>query len=428
MIIKIKNEYCDRQINLNNVDFQDQIFNGLIDSHGHIMWQGMKNLGLDLQDCKSSNEVYNKCIEHNYQNSKNWIIGRGWNNEIWNSNDQLSIKELDKRFNQKPVFLKRVDGHSAIINSKALEMAGINADTINPDGGKILKDDAGKPNGFLIDNALDLIEDIIPTHSQDELQEFILSGIDLLASFGINHTCDMDVHLEWLDIFIKLATENKLKIQVDQYYRGFDNKWIELGLKPIKINNLSIKGLKFFADGAIGSRGARLIDDYSDDPGNKGLLLISEKELYLKAKQACNVGFEVSTHAIGDAANRMVLDVYEKLRNDGFNNILRIEHAQIVNPIDLPRFKELNIEAHIQPIHCISDDKMAEKRLGERVNHSYPWKSLIEDGVNVYGGSDYPIESCDPLLGLKSLLSPKIKWQEKEIPAIKDAFKIYLKY
>lgn len=429
MTIKIKNEFCERSIEIDNGSDEVIESKGFIDSHGHIMWLGMKNLGLDLEDTTSANEVLEKTKVFQIENPDlDWIEGRGWNNELWKNNEKVSLADIDRFFPDSPVFLKRVDGHAGWANSKALKLAKIDKNTPNPDGGFIIKDDNGKPTGLLIDNAMELVNKVIPRPSKDQLKIYILNSIDDLAKNGVIHTCDMDVQVEWYEAFRELAEENKLKIKIDQYYRGFDGNWQEKGLKPHRINNLNVCGVKFFADGALGSRGAALLDDYSDDPGNKGLFLIEKEELYKKSKEAAKEGFEIATHSIGDAANRMVLDVYERLRNDGIKNKLRIEHAQIVHPSDLNRFIELDIEAHIQPSFCTSDEKMAEKRLGDRVSYSYAWRHLIESGAKVFGGSDYPIESHNPLDGLESLLEPNIKWQEDKIPALKDALKIYEDY
>lgn len=426
MIIKIQNEFCDRSIEID--DGSDELIEskGFIDSHGHIMWLGMKLLGLDLEGTKSADEVLEKTKAFQRSNPDLfWIEGRGWNNEFWQNDEKVTLKKIDRYFPNNPVFLKRVDGHAGWANSKALKLARIDKNTPNPKGGLIQKNADGNLTGLLIDNAMELLNEVIPLEPKEQLKKYILAGIDELASKGVIYTGDMDVHLEWLDAFTELAEDNRIKIKIDQYYRGFDGGWQEKRLKPKQINNLNIIGVKYFADGAIGSRGAAMLEDYSDDPGNKGLFLISEEDLYKKALEASKVGFEIATHAIGDAANRMVLNIYEKLRKAGVENILRIEHAQIVHPNDINRFKELKVEAHIQPTHCISDEKMAESRIGDRVKYSYPWKSLTSLGVDVFGGSDYPIESHDPLLSIKYLSDPKIKWQESEKLATSEAIKIY---
>ena len=192
-----------------------------------------------------------------------------------------------------------------------------------------------------------------------------------------------------------------------------------------KLRNFEIKGLKFYADGALGSRGALLIDGYSDDNGNSGISLIQDSDLFRIAEIGTNIGFEIATHAIGDLANRIVLDTYGKLRSQGVNVPLRIEHSQMVHPNDILKFKEYNVTASIQPIHCISDEKMAESRIGERISYAYPWASLVQNGVNVIGGSDFPIESLDPLLGIQALVNPAIDWQESEKVCLDTALTIY---
>lgn len=423
MKLSINNKFTKRSIelDLNNENIEVK---GLRDSHCHLVWLGIQELGLNLENCQSFEQLINKCIDYSKTNQNTWLIGRGWNDEKWNCNINY-IKELDKYFPNIPVYLKRIDGHAAIVNSKTLQLCNIDKTTPNPEGGKILKDKDGNLTGYLVDNAMELVNDKSPNYSDDELINYIFKAQEICLSYGLYEVHDMDVHLEWLPIFEYLANENKFDLKIKSYIRGFDGKFLEKSIKPHKINNLNISGIKFYSDGAIGSRGAALIEDYSDEPGNKGIFLVNEKDFFEIAKNGASIGFEIGTHAIGDMANRFTLNVYEKLRNLGIKVPLRVEHSQMVHPEDLIRYKEFKIDSAIQPIHCISDEKMAEKRLGDRVSYSYPWKSLFDLGINISGGSDFPIESPDPLLGIKALVSPNISWQEKEKVDIDTALKIY---
>lgn len=423
MKLSINNKFANRSIelDLNNENIEVK---GLRDSHCHLVWLGIQELGLNLENCQTFEQLISKSVNYSQTNQNTWLIGRGWNDETWESNIKY-IKELDKYFPNIPVYLKRIDGHAAIVNSKTLQLCNISKSTSNPEGGKILKDKEGNLTGYLVDNAMELVNDKTPNYSDDELINYILKAQEICLNFGLYEVHDMDVHLEWLPIFEYLANENKFDLKVKSYIRGFDRKFLENSIKPHKINNLNISGIKFYSDGAIGSRGAALIEDYSDEPGNKGIFLVDENDFFEIAKNGASIGFEIGTHAIGDMANRFTLNVYEKLRGLGINVPLRIEHSQMVHPDDLIRYKELKIDSAIQPIHCISDEKMAEKRLGNRVSYSYPWKSLYDLGINISGGSDFPIESPDPLLGIKALVSPNISWQEKEKVDIETALKIY---
>ncbi len=425
MILTIKNKFIDRICEIYDGTDEELTVSGFRDSHCHLMWLGMKIKGLDLEGSKSPMEVINLCLEYQKKNNSNWIVGRGWNNEDWDISDLPTAELLDVYFPDNPVCLKRIDGHAVWLNSKALEIADINSESKDPDGGKIIKYDDGKPNGILVDNAIDLVEVKISDASDDELINYILSAQDECLNYGLLEVHDMDVHLDWLPIFDFLAKENKLKLNIKSYIRGFDSEFIKLGIKPYRINNLEIVGLKFFADGAIGSRGAKLLEDYSDEPENDGIYLIDKNDFIRLSLEGAKLGFEIATHAIGDAANRFVLDVYEELRTQNVDVPLRIEHCQMVHPDDLLRFKKLKIHAAIQPIHCISDRFMAFKRLGARVSYSYPWSSLFELGIKVSGGSDFPIESPDPILGINAFVKNDIIWQQREILSVKNAFDIY---
>lgn len=385
---------------------------GLVDSHAHIWGLGMLLYDPNFVGVTSAE----KCVEiaKTYKpNRGNWYFGRGWNNELWNNNNFPDKKLLDIVFPDNPVFFWRIDGHAAWVNSKALEMAEIYRFTKDPDGGQILRDDCGNPNGILVDNAATQVEKIIPYYAKDRLKLMIKGALAECREAGITGVHDMDVNPIQIEVFKELDDAGELELYVTSYLSGQNDDYIEAGYtKPYQGIKYRTKGIKFFADGALGSRGAGLLEPYSDMPSSNGLLLMGEDELYSKAKKAIEYGFDVATHAIGDAATRLVLNVYDKLRKENIasdDTILRIEHAQTVHPDDLKRFADLNIQAAVQPIHCTSDAEMALERLGEArcKSSAYPWKSLLELGVNISGSSDFPIEPFDPFIGIKSFVERK---------------------
>lgn len=408
LIIKNTNNYdvISEEILSYNSDFY--FLKGLVDSHCHIFGLGVKLLELNLENCKSIEDCLELCeIEikkNNLRNSESdnikWLIGRGWNQENWENQQLPNKRNLDK-FDGIAVYLTRIDGHSAWVNSKALELAKITNQTKSPYGGEILIDKE-ETTGILIDNAMYLVKSILPKYTDEQIEKYILTAIDNMVENGLVGAHDMDVSPNILKIFQKLEIENKLKLKVNSYVSAQNDEW---KLANVAINKyyskLNICGLKFYSDGALGSRGAYLVEDYSDAP-TKGLLLLEEEDFLQKIKQGAKLGWQIVTHAIGDAANKFVLDVYGRFREEtqDYNTILRIEHCQIIQPEDLHKFNKYKIFGTIQPIFCKSDFDMAQKRLGERVAFSYPWKSLLNINILVGGSSDFPIESSNPFISI----------------------------
>jgi predicted amidohydrolase YtcJ len=376
---------------------------GLVDSHCHLYGLGEKISGLRLYDAKSAGECIERAILHNKKRG-DWIIGMGWNQELWNNPVFPDASMLDEAFPDTPVYLSRADGHAAWVNSEAMRRCGIHENTPQPEGGAILMNH-GRPMGILIDNAMNLVNSFIPGLDDQGKKDRILSAAMECIRMGITEIHDMDVHPILLPLFLEMAESGTLPIRVQSYVRAQNNEWLSYGCLPAIGEFMRITGLKFFADGALGSRGAALLEPYSDAPNTKGLFLINHNDLFEKAKLGLENGWSIATHAIGDAANRMVLDVYQQLRMEGHADedaLLRIEHAQIVHPSDRERFRKYNVIAAVQPVHCISDAAtMAMARLGaERSAYAYPWRSLRHYGLGLAGGSDFPIESGNPLLGI----------------------------
>jgi predicted amidohydrolase YtcJ len=398
------------------IDIDDAwLYPGFVDAHGHIITLGWQLNSLNLNDCCSAAECVAKALEYKERRGM-WLVGRGWNHENWQKKVYPRKEILDNAFADIPVSFSRVDGHALWVNSLALKLTAIDSDTLNPLGGAVLRSKNGEPNGILIDNAMSLISDLLPPYTEEEIEEFILAANNELLRYGITEVHDMDVKPSYLPVFKRLDQEGRLEIRIQAFVQGQNDEWKEMNIKPYHGNMFHVIGVKFYVDGALGSHGAAMTEPYSDMPDSKGLLLLDEESLYSKASAAIKDGFFIATHAIGDEANRMVINVYERLRNDKIAkeyDILRIEHAQILHREDLLRLTINRIYASMQPVHCLSDAPMARKRIGGRVKDSYLWKSLMSADTVVTGGSDFPIESHNPVSGLDAFIH-RIPFGEKK--------------
>ncbi len=387
---------------------QSYVIPGITDSHCHLWGLGMMNTVLNFTDCLSESDCLDKSLSEPFYRGE-WIFGRGWNQETWQNKQMPDLKAIDKAFPDNPCYFVRVDGHAAWVNSKAMELAEINTGTPNPLGGKIMRDVSGNPTGILIDNAMLLVEKIIPDFSNDQYTSFVEKAQDVCIKSGITSVHDMDVSPKMVEVCKSLSAKNTLSLKIFAHLGVQTYDFESENVKPYISNNYNIVGIKLFTDGALGSRGAALLNEYNDAPGEKGILLIDKYYIIEKSEFALENGLDIAIHAIGDRANREVLDAYEILRDrhGNFRNKLRIEHAQIVAPDDIRRFKEYNVIASIQPIHLLSDEKMAIKRLGNDVfdNHGYPWKSFVKNGVDIIAGSDFPIETHVPFAGMSAFLN-----------------------
>lgn len=405
---------------------------GFVDSHLHIFGYGLRITGLSFYDAQSAEECCERAKNHSLLRGS-WLVGMGWNQELWEKPVMPTKEILDYYFPTIPVFFSRVDGHAAWVNSVALKLCGISATTVNPLGGIIGKDTSGNPNGILVDTAMELVRSFIPDFTYEQKTNIIASSMNALSSFGLTEVHDLDVYNDLLPIFRDGAEKGTLPIRVQSYVQAQNDEWIHNGLLPAGGELHRISGVKYYIDGAIGSRGALLHQPYSDDKSTTGIQLIDEKTLYDKYSRALEDGWQLSTHAIGDKGNSIVLGLYSKLRKEGIADsytLLRIEHAQNVIPSEIELFQKYDIRASIQPIHCISDAFMAEQRLTNRCSYAYPWKSLLDAGVIVGSGSDAPIESPDPRIGLDALIhripmNGTTPWYDTECISMKQAIDLY---
>lgn len=380
---------------------------GLIDAHGHVLGYGLSLLTADLTNTSSEQQAVERAQAFSKNNpTDGWLMGRGWNQELWDSKQFPTKESLDKAFKANPVSFGRVDGHAIWVNSKALALAGISSTTVAPEGGEIVKDDQGNPTGVLIDNAMNLVFNIVPDLNQQQLQSTLTLAMDSLASYGLTSVHDAGINIDNIKAYQQLAANNAMSVRVNGMLSVEDPRFTTI-LKQGHITTANdmfkVDSVKISADGALGSRGAALIKEYSDQPGHKGLMLYSDDQLGKLILQSMKAGFQVNTHAIGDNANQVVLDKYQTAIAATDSKALRhrIEHAQILDLADIPRFAQLGVIASIQATHATSDKNMAENRLGKaRLAGAYAWRKLLNANAVIANGSDFPIESPNPFFGL----------------------------
>jgi len=396
------------------IDLQGKtVLPGIIDAHGHVLGLGQTLQLVDLRDAKSEQQAVALVTDFATHggSTTDWILGRGWNQENWNSRQFPSATSLDEQLNDRPVWLTRVDGHAGWANSKALELAGITAASVSPEGGEIIRDSNGKPTGVLIDNAMNLVEAIIPTESAEQQQAALKLAFAHLNQRGITGVHDAGVSAETIAVYQQLAARNEMPLRVYAMIGANEPKLKQLLANgPIETadQRFTVRSVKIYADGALGSRGAALLHPYHDDPQQLGLLVTSPENIKALYELIIPYGFQINTHAIGDRANRIALDAFEHAfaTYGGRNLRHRIEHAQVVHPDDLSRFKSLNIIPSMQPTHATSDKNMAEDRLGkERMQGAYAWNTLLQQGSIIAAGSDFPVELADPFFGLHAAVT-----------------------
>ncbi|MEC8141362.1 MAG: amidohydrolase family protein [Bacteroidota bacterium] len=388
---------------------------GIIDAHGHVMGLGFQELQINLAGITSLQGTLQVLKEYAEANPElEWIIGRGWNQTLWEENRFPTAADLDQVIPDRPVWLSRVDGHAGWANTKAIQLAQVSSDTPDPIGGKIIRDTRGRPTGVFIDAAEGYVQTVVPESTREEQTLALNAALSLLSSYGVTSVHDAGVGVETWELYKEFAIKRKLRTRIYGMISGagmvFDQLSSEGPIQSLYDDRLALRSVKLYSDGALGSRGAALIEDYHDDPGNKGLLFIDQEEMNLMVEKVVSKGYQANIHAIGDAANRQVLDALgyaQQLypREDQRN---RIEHAQIVALEDIVRFKDLDIIASMQPTHATSDKNMAEDRVGpQRIKGAYAWQSFLRQGTVVASGSDFPVESANPFLGFHASITRK---------------------
>ncbi|MCS6804166.1 MAG: amidohydrolase [Acidobacteriota bacterium] len=393
------------------IDVQGKlVIPGLIESHGHMLGIGQAKLALDLVGTTSEAQIAEMVAARAAQTPPGeWVLGRGWDQNDWPQKQFPTFHSLSRAAPDHPVYLTRIDGHAGWANERAMQLAGLNRNTPDPPGGRIIRDEQGNPTGVLIDRAQGLVTSKIPPPSRERQKQALLLAMQECVAAGLTSFHDAGTSREVIDLYKELLSENRLAIRVYVMLAGADRSLLadyfkrgpEIGLGD---RRLTIRAIKLIADGALGSRGAALLEDYADEPGNQGLLILSEDQVFEVATQALSHGFQVCTHAIGDRANRVVLNAYERAFNahaDIKDPRFRIEHAQILDAADIPRFARLRVIASMQAIHCTSDMPWVPDRigLGRAQEGAYVWQKLLKSGARIANGSDAPVESLNPLWG-----------------------------
>jgi hypothetical protein len=415
---------------------------GFNDSHLHFVSGGFYLMGIDLHLAKSIEQFKNLLAAYVQKFPGKWVTGGRWDNESWDVKKLPSRNDIDKISPNTPVFVSRMDAHSGLANSKALELAGITKDTPSPDGGFIEKDTAtGEPTGILKDTAMNLVSAIIPDYSIEDYYEAALTSLRETARYGITSVQDIlfTSEIKAYDAYRKLEEEGKLTCRISirwpiEDYKSLINQNISVvyGNKFLKLGCV-----KAFSDGSLGSGTAWFFDPYEGEPTNRGLpndIIIGNK-LKSWVTEADKNHIQVSIHAIGDKANSYLLDLYDKVKNENpeWDRRFRIEHAQHIQPNDISRFSDIDVVASVQPTHAIEDGSWAVKKIGkQRINFTHPYRSFLDSGVKMCFGTDWPVVTIDPLLNLYAAVTRRTTdgknpngWIPEQKITIEEAIKCY---
>ena len=382
------------------------IYPGFIDSHAHFYDLGYYLNQVDLKNTQSIEEVIDRVVEFDAEKNPNFILGRGWDQNDWNNKTFPTNTQLNEMFPDKPVVLRRIDGHAYLVNDSALKLAGINNLT-KVEGGEIVKI-GNRLTGVLIDNSMRLVDNIIPEPSREESIQALLSAQDLALKYGLTTISDAGLTKEQIYLIDELQKDGALKIKI---YAMIENDpsslehFLEIG--PYKTDRLNVRSVKVYVDGALGSRGALLIDDYSDRKGFKGIIRTPIDSVNKLALRLSGTKFQMNTHAIGDKANRIVLNAYRDALFDFRDPRWRIEHAQVIAKEDIELFN-LKIIPSVQPTHATSDMYWLNDRIGEnRAKYSYAYKELLNKSKIIAFGTDFPVEDINPIMTFYSAVARK---------------------
>lgn len=388
---------------------------GLIDAHAHMLGYGSSLSELDFRGTKSFDEIISLCAEKAKTLSPGeWITGQNWDQNDWPEKEFLPHDALSKAVPDNPVWITRVDGHAGIANAKTMEIAGIAKASKSPGGGEILRKKDGSPTGVFVDNAMDLINSVVPDPTEEQLSDALEAAANGCLAVGLTGVHDAGVSPRTIALYKKLIDSGRLGMRVFAMlgYPG-DGADVKDYLLKNKFDSygdhfLKVASIKLFMDGALGSRGAAMFEDYSDRPGYTGLMTLSEERAEEVSRAALEADCQVCTHAIGDKAIDLILDAYEAALKDNpkKDHRFRVEHAQVVAPGDFQRFVDLGILPSMQPTHATSDMYWAEARVGaERVKGAYAWRSFLDLGLIVPCGSDFPVEETNPMLGIYAAIT-----------------------
>ncbi|MFZ4875025.1 amidohydrolase [Janthinobacterium sp. Mn2066] len=423
------------------IDVQGKtVLPGLIDAHGHVFGLGTIASGVLLYGSTTlAGAVQTVADFAQAHPERSWIVGSGWNQEIWKLGRFPTAVELDAAESTRPVWLRRVDGHAGWANSRALALAGITRATLDPAGGKIERDADGHPTGVLVDNAVELMDAVLPKPGDADNRAALDGALAQLSQVGLTSVHDAGIGQLQDRLFRDYADHGKLTLRVYGMIMDTTDDFDVLSKNgPVNsyANDLyALRAVKLLSDGALGSRGAALLAPYSDDPTTSGLLFYKDDVMRAKMDKAMRAGYQVNVHAIGDAGNHQILDGYQALISKYHNVGLRhrIEHAQVVQLSDIPRFKTLGIVPSMQPTHATSDQNMAEQRVGhERIKGAYAWRTFLKQGSRIACGSDFPIESPNPFEGIHAAVTrqdsaglPAGGWYPQQAMTVTEALRCF---
>ena len=417
---------------------------GLIDAHAHIHNLGEKLINLSISDVQSYKEVVD-IVSERVKTAKpgEWIIGGRWDQNTWKGKKFPIHDPLSKVSPDNPVFLRRVDGNSAFVNKKALEIAGITRDTPEPFGGAIIRKENGEPTGVLINRAMNLVKKYFPAESEELYRQKVIAALNNCLSVGLTGAHEAGISPREIETYKALIDDDQIHVRVYAMLGEQETPVLEIDdltgyFRRHRIENygnhaLSVRSIKLFFDGALGSRGAAFFEPYEDDPGNNGLLRITPEYVTKVSKAALEAGMGVNTHCIGIRGNRLCLDAYERAfkENPRKDHRFRIEHAQIVRDEDIAKFASLGVIPAMQPTHCTSDMGFVAERVGkERAKGAYVWRSFLDAGLVIPCGSDFPVESSNPMLGIYAAVTrqdahgnPPGGWFPQQRMTIEEAIK-----
>lgn len=413
---------------------------GLIDAHGHIFSLGLSESQLSLRATNNLSEAQQAIAQYSLKYPKHqWILGGEWNQEIWKLGRFPTAHELDSVVADRPVWLRRVDGHAGWANTRAMQAAGITRSTADPVGGKIERDANGDATGVLVDEAMTLMDRVLPAQNESERRAALDAALNQMRQVGLTTVHDAGVTRESNQLFREYATQGKLTTRVYGMIGGVDKFFDEVSangpLISLADDKYALRAVKLYSDGALGSRGAALIEPYSDAPQTKGLLFSSDKDMQSMIKKAALKGYQVNVHAIGDAGNRQVIQSFAQLPGSANGSKLRhrIEHAQVLALADIPLVAKLNLIPSMQPTHATSDMNMAEDRVGkERIKGAYAWRTFLKQHSRIACGSDFPIESPNPFWGIYAAVSrqdfeqkPEKGWHTDQAMTVVEAFRCF---
>ncbi len=391
-------EMVYRYRSINTVDLKGKpVYPGFYDAHCHFFGYGSDLVKCNLLGTKSFDEVIEKVITYSKANKFEWLLGRGWDQNDWEKQEFPTNRKLDSLFPDIPVYLLRVDGHAALCNSEALRQAGVTA-TTKVNGGMV-EVAGGKLTGILVDNAVDLVKKIIPPFDEAMNRKAFLDAQKNCFAVGLISVCDAGLERDTIDLIEKMQSEGTLKMRINAMVSDAEkNLTYYFGRGPIKNERLHVTSLKMYADGALGSRGACLLQDYSDKKGHRGFMLHDSAYMTDIAKRCYEFGFQLNTHCIGDSAVRTILKIYGEVLEGKNDKRWRIEHCQVVNPDDISLFGKFDIIPSVQPTHATSDMYWAEERLGaERIKTAYAYNDLMKQNNLIAFGTDFPVENINPL-------------------------------